>query len=357
MFKVCIIGSGMIARSAHIPAYKAHSEDFNVVGIFDVNKAAAEQAAKEFGIDNVYTCAEEMLKEQRPDIVSVCSPNMHHKEYTMLAINYGANVLCEKPLALTYGDAKEMFDLAAQKGKTLMACQSLRFLPERLAAFREVKNGNVGDVYYAELSRIRRRGIPTWGKFHLKEYSGGGALVDIGVHGIDSVIWLMGNPKPVSVLAFTNKVHADELGSAKSSGALKENVNANNFNSDLMDVESFSSGIVKFQSGAVFSFKVAWAANLQEENNIIIAGQKCGIDIEHGKLYTEAEDIADMDVIPNGFKDEPFYGHFCLVENIKEVLKGNARPFIKPEETLNVTAILEAAYKSAELGHEVKIDV
>ena len=338
-------------------AYKAYSKDFSIVGIFDVNKAAAEEVAKEFGIDKVYTDAEEMLKEQKPDLVSVCAPNMFHKTYTMLALKYGANVLCEKPLAFTYSDAKEMFDFAKQQGKTLMACQSLRYLPERLAVYEQVKNGNVGDVYYADLSRIRRRGIPTWGNFHLKEFSGGGALVDIGVHGIDSAIWLMGNPKPQSVTAYMSKVHANELGSAKSSGALKENVTTNSFDPDSMNVESFSNGTVKFENGAVLSFKVAWAANLKDENNIIISGEKCGIDMENRKIYSNAETINDLSVVSNGFKDEPFYGHFCLVKNMADVLKGTDVPFIKPEETLNVTAILEAAYKSNEIGAEVKINV
>lgn len=347
----------MIAESAHIPAYRAHSEDFYIAGIFDINSEAVGHVAKKFNIANAYTCAEKMLKEQKPDIVSVCSPNMFHKEYTELALNYGANVLCEKPLALTYGDAEEMFGLAAQKGKILMACQSLRFLPERLAAFREVEGGRVGEVYYAELSRIRRRGIPTWGKFHLKEYSGGGALIDIGVHGIDSAVWLMGNPKPIGVSAVVNKVHTDELGSARNSGALKGNVGESSFDPRLMNVESFSGGIVKFQNGALLSFKVAWAANLREENNIVIAGRKCGIDIENGKIYKGADSIESMNITENGFKDEPFYGHFCLAENMRDVLKGNAQPIIRPQETLNVTAIIEAAYKSAELGCEVKTNV
>lgn len=357
MFKVCIIGSGMIARSAHIPAYKAHMEDFEIVGIADINNAQAEAVALEFGIKNVYTDVQEMLKEQKPDLVSVCAPNMLHKKYTMMALEHGANVLCEKPLAFSYADAKEMFDLAKEKGKTLMACQSLRFLPERLAAFEQVKKGNVGEVYYADFSRIRRRGIPMWGKFHIKEYSGGGALVDIGVHGIDSAVWLMGNPRPVSVFASMQKIHTDEFGSAKSSGALKENVSVKGFDPDEMNVESFASGTVKFQNGAVLSFKVGWAANLKEENNIIFSGIKSGIDIQNHKIYSGADKTEELEITANGFSNEPFYGHFCLVENMAEVLKGKTQSFIKPEETLNVTAIIEAAYRSAEKDCEVKVEI
>ena len=96
---------------------------------------------------------------------------------------------------------------------------------------------------------------------------------------------------------------------------------------------------------------------MKEENNIVLSGSNCGIDMENRKIYSNAEDINDLTVIPNGFKDEPFYGHFCIVKNMLDVLKGVDEPFIKPEETLNVTAILEAAYKSAEKGEEVAINV
>ena len=353
MFKVCIIGCGMIASSAHIPAYKAYKEDFEVVGIFDINISAAQTVAQKFGIANVYSDAEKMLKEQKPDVVSVCAPNMLHKKYTMLALEYGANVLCEKPLELSYAQVKEMFDFAKKQGKYLMACQSLRFLPERLKAKEMAESGEIGEVYYAQMSRIRRRGIPTWGKFHIKEFSGGGAMVDIGVHGIDSAIWLMGNPTPVAVTSVMNKVHAYEIDSDKGSGALKGGVDTSGFNPDDMNVESFANGTVKFDNGASMSFRVSWAANMRDENNITLSGEKCGLDIESKKIYKNESDIEDLEVIPNGFSKEPFFGHFCLVENFAKVLKGESELFVKPEETLNTTAIIEAAYKSAELGREV----
>ena len=355
MYKVCIIGAGMIANSAHIPAYKNLPRDCEITAVCDLSEKSAKECAEKNGIKNYYTSAEEMLKAEKPDVVSVCVPNLLHKQYTMLALKYGANVLCEKPLAFTYRDAKEMFCYAKSQNKLLMACQSLRYLPERLMAYNMVKNGEIGDIYYAELSRIRRRGIPYWGKFHLKSFSGGGAFTDIGVHGIDSVVWLMGNPKCLSVKAAMSKVHANEAGSAKASGNLKENASAVTFNPDEMDVESFSSGYINFENNASVSFKVAWSANLKDQNNIILAGEKCGIDIEDGKIYSGESDIKNTAVTPNGFETEPFFGHFCLAENFLNALDGKEELFVKPEETLNVTAIIEAAYLSAELGREVKI--
>ncbi len=355
MIRVCIIGCGMIARSAHIPAYMAHKEHFEIVAVCDAKEAVAKSVCEAFGIARYYTDAEQMLEAEKPEVVSVCAPNMLHKESVILALGHGANVLCEKPLAVTRQDAEEMFSLARRQGRILMACQTLRFLPERLATKAMADRGELGDVYYAELSRIRRRGIPTWGRFHIREYSGGGALLDIGVHSIDSAIWLMGNPKPVAVTAVMNKVHTDELGSAAAAGALKGGVSISGFDPEEMNVESFAEGNVRFENGASLSFKVAWAANLREENNIVLAGKKKGVDMEGRRIYSGSDVVNELAVSPNGFQNEPFYGHFCIVDNLYECLTGNAEPFVKPEETIHTTAIIEAAYQSAERGEEIKL--
>lgn len=353
MINVAVIGCGMIANSAHIPAYLENKEDYRVVAVADFNIESAKATAEKHNIPNYYNSVDKMLEEQKPQLVSVCTPNLYHKEYVKKALMSGANVLCEKPLATTYADAEELFSLAKEQNRVLMACQSLRFLPERLAAKELLDKGEVGPVYYAEFSRIRRRGIPTWGNFHIKSASGGGALLDIGVHALDSAIWLMGNPKPYSVTASLQKVHANEVGSDKASGALKGGVDTSGFDPDKMDVESFASGLVKFENGAALNFKVSWAANLREENNIVISGEKCGIDTENKKIYSNADTVTDLKVSENGFKSEPFYGHFCLIKNMADVMLRGGVPAVLPEETLNVTAILEAAYLSAEENRTV----
>lgn len=353
--KVAIIGCGMIANNAHIPAYLENKTDYSIVAVADFNIEAARETAEKFNIGAYYNNAMQMLKDYKPDLVSVCTPNLYHKEFVKAALQSGANVLCEKPLAVSIADAEELFELAKSKDRVLMTCQSLRFLPERLAAKRLIDNGEVGQIYYAEFSRIRRRGIPTWGKFHIKSASGGGAFLDIGVHALDSALWLMGNPKPIMVNAAMQKVHATEIGCAEGSGALKGNVDTTEFNSDEMDVESFAGGSVFFENGACLNFKVSWAANLKEENNIILSGEKCGIDTENQKIYFGSSDITDLKVEKSGFETEAFFGHFCLIKNMADVLLRGATPAVLPEETLNVTAILEAAYRSAEEGKSVKL--
>ena len=119
-----------------------------------------------------------------------------------------------------------------------------------------------------------------------------------------------------------------------------------------MDVEDFSCGVITFENGAKVSFKVAWAANMPESSDIKLVGKKKGIYLPECKVYfgEDGEETLDTKTIPY---DTPFPGHIYLADNLRKVLKGEAETVVKPEETLNVTKIIELFYKSAELGREV----
>lgn len=355
MIKVCIISCGMIANAAHIPAYKYFSDDFEIVGVCDINETAAKDTAIRYNINKYYTDAELMLSELKPDLVSICVPNFLHKHYVLTALKLGANVLCEKPLAFSRVDAEEMFELAEKKGKILMACQSMRFTPDRIAAKKYLEENEIGNIYYGELSRIRRRGIPTWGTFHMKRFSMGGAFIDIGVHMLDALVWLMGNPKIESVYGKTMQNHKNEIGTLVDSGALTGSVdNIRKFNHEEMDVEDFSCGLLNFENGVQISFKVGWAANMPEYSDIRITGKNYGIDIPQCKIYSGAKEEAELKT-KSLLYDSPFAGHFYLIDNVRKVLNGEADIIVKPEETINISSIIEAFYKSAELNREVNV--
>lgn len=352
MFKVCIISCGMIANEAHIPAYRMFPDDFEIVGVCDINKDSARKMAAKNGISMYYTNAEQMLYELKPDVVSVCVPNCFHKEYTIMALNYGANVLCEKPIAFTYKDAVDMFTAAKRNNKFLMACQSMRYTPDRLAAKKYICENHINDFYYGEISRVRTRGIPTWGTFHMKKISGGGAFVDIGVHMLDALVWLIGNPKIKSVSGTIMQNHKDEIGTLIESGALTGNVDVKRkFDPDEMDVEDFSCGILNFENGVRVNFKVAWAANMPEESSINLIGKSAGIYLPKGTIYT-GKNKKNL-IIHEPKYDTAFPGHIYLIDNIRKVLKGDDTPAVKPEETVNVSKIIEMFYKSAEKGKEI----
>ena len=221
--RVAIISAGMISNAAHIPAYKNLSDRVEIVGVCDLNPVSAEGTAKRHGIARWYTDAETMLKEQKPDLVSVCTPNQAHKPMTELALNYGCHVACEKPLALTYADTTALFDLTVRNDGNTFITQTLRYNDEYSFAREMFETGQLGDVYYAEFSVLRRRGIPKWGTFHRLDANGGGCLCDLGVHLIDAMLWVMGGPKLVAVTGASAAVfgnsETDIVTSLKESGA------------------------------------------------------------------------------------------------------------------------------------------
>ena len=153
------------------------------------------------------------------------------------------------------------------------------------------------------------------------------------------------------------RMSEDELGSLEGSGALLRKVDiSRKYNPDEMDVEDFSCGIITFENGARVSFKVAWATNMPESSDLRLIGKKKGIFLPECNVYYGEDGIDTIekhDILYNS----PFAGHFYLADNLRKVLKGEAEPIVNPDETINVSKIIELFYKSAELGCEVSADM
>ena len=114
--KVAIIGAGMIANAGHIPAWKSREQEVEVVGVYNRQEERARKTAARHQIPRAYGDWERMLAELEPDIVSVCTPNVSHKMFAIGALEAGAHVLCEKPVAASYADAVDMFAAAERTG-------------------------------------------------------------------------------------------------------------------------------------------------------------------------------------------------------------------------------------------------
>ena len=171
---------------------------------------------------------------------------------------------------------------------------------------------------------------------------------------LDALLWLMGNPELKSVTATSGIHYANEIGSLKDSGALTGEVHSQSeFKPEEMNVEDFSSGSMLFENGARVNFTVAWAANMPDKSDIRIIGQNKGIYIPECKLYSGAGKTEDLKPVENLYPDSVFPGHIYLMDNLRKVLKGEEKPVVTPEETINVSRIIEAVYKSANTGKEV----
>ena len=365
-FKTAIVGNGLIANAAHLPAIQLLKDDYEVVAVSDMRLNAAQETAERFNIPNVYNDTDKMLAEIKHDVVIVATSNAAHKEITMKALAAGANVVCEKPVALKYADAVEMFAEAEKRGLKFFPAQTERFKTNRLAAKRLIDSGALGNIYFAEFEAVRRRGIPRWGFFHMKDYNVGGPFCDLAVHEIDHMLSCLGNPKALTVSGSTwTKIgnSGKELQtSAEQSGAFGGiQINPRPYDWREFDVEDMATGIIRLDGDVTVNFKTSWAINLPDRWTRSYAGEKAGMVYGNDFPMSVHGDMAgwQADTVPCVFpetdypEDLPFPGHVGLLKNVAAVLRGEAEPVIKKEETLNVTAIIEAFYLSAELHKEI----
>jgi len=349
--KVGIVGSGNIFRNAHSTGWTT-SPHVELVAICDVRKEAAEALAQQFGIPRVYTDYREMFEHEELDAIDICTPNVFHSEVAVAALDKGLHVFCEKPDAINPTEAQKMADAAERSGKILMVMRNNRFTPASQFLNKYIARGYMGDIYTGRTGWIRRRGIPgRGGWFTTKALSGGGPLIDLGVHMIDLAIWMMGNPKPVAVSGATytkfahttmsDSVHS-QFGSAQSDG--------------IFDVEDLASGYIRFANGATLQIEFSWASNIEEEQKFLeLRGSAAGCSLINDdlKLMTEIEEVL-CDITPRLSKKD-VRPHAQNIHHFIDCVLGKAEPIIKSEDGVDMIKILSAIYESAEIGAEVRL--
>jgi len=343
--KVAIIGTGGIARYAHVPGYRA-LDDVEIVAACDIAPGRAREFADEFDIPRAYTDHQEMLSSETLDAVSVCTPNVAHRQPTIDALNAGLDVLCEKPIAMNLSEGRDMVEAARRAGKLLQIGLHFRFAPATQTLKRFVDAGELGDIYYGEATYLRRRGIPNWGVFTHKDLQGGGALIDIGVHVLDHTLWLMGNPKPVSVTGMTYAAFGHRIDVAPPSWGA--------WDPAKFDVDDMGVSLVRFENGATLILRASWAAHIEKTvDEMRILGTHGGAFMKPLSVFQDKHGVM-VDITP---KELPtFDPHHKEVEHFVACVRGESECIVVPEQVLDVQSILDAIYESSDTGHEVRLD-
>lgn len=346
--KIALIGAGNIANT-HLSSYVKNS-DAEIYAICDINESRLKETADKFGIERRYTDVDTMLAAlPELDAADVCVWNVNHAECTIKALNAGLHVLCEKPMAYSTEEAIKMKEAADKNNKLLMIGFVLRFSDDAKIAKDFIDKGYLGDIYYSKAQYVRRHGNPG-GWFSDKARSGGGPVIDLGVHVIDLTRYLMGNPKPVSVYAATY----DNIGKRD---YLKTNVGwipRDAKETDPCTVEDFGSALIRYDNGAVTHLEAAYSFNGEDIAKRQIFGTKAGMDLSDGvKIYGEYNDfLTDFDIKTDNLKGSA--DHFdSEINHFIDCIKNNTPCCAKAEDGIEVMKILDAIYESAKTGHEV----
>lgn len=348
--RVGIIGCGSISR-CHLSAYK-QLDNVELVACADMNFERAQAYARENGFQRAYPSAEAMMAQEKLDAVSVCTWNNGHAPCSIAALKAGANVLCEKPLAMNTEEAREMAETARKTGKLLMVGFVRRFGENTQMLKSRIDSGDFGEIYYAKTGCIRRVGNPG-GWFSNKQLSGGGPLIDLGVHMIDLTRYLMGKPKPVSVYGST----FDKLGPRANIKGIQRWTSADW--SDFNDVEDMAVGMIHYDNGATVFVENSWTQHIDTPEHLYLElyGSKCGAIMEPElKLMSEKNDYLIEEHPVVGQDQSSFDNNFAREIRHFVDCVANGTPCLNPaEDGVELMRILDALYESARLGHEVRL--
>ncbi|MGG3470404.1 Gfo/Idh/MocA family oxidoreductase [Neobacillus pocheonensis] len=352
--KVAIIGCGGIANGKHLPSL-AKLKNVELAAFCDVLLARAQKAAREYGAENakVYDHYQDLLLDDSIDVVHVLTPNDTHAEISVAALDSGKHVMCEKPMAKTAAEARQMVEAAKRSGKKLTIGYNNRFRPDSQYLHQVCERGELGEIYFAKAHAIRRRAVPTWGVFLDEEKQGGGPLIDIGTHALDLTLWMMNNYKPKSVMGTTYHKLSQKKDAANAWGS---------WDPEKFTVEDSAFGFITMENGATIVLESSWALNSLEvgEAKCSLSGTEGGADMKnglcihgekYGKLYTTNVELNAGGV---AFYDGKQESDADLEARLwMESIVNDTEPLVKPEEALVVTEILEAIYESAKTGKAV----
>lgn len=351
--RVGVIGCGGIANGKHLPAMKQNG-NFEIVAFCDLIEERAQKAKKEYGTEDakVYTEYEELLKED-VEAVYVLTPNSSHAPISIAALEAGKHVMCEKPMAKTYAEAKAMVETAERTGKILTIGYQNRYRADSTYLKKACEAGELGEIYYARAHAIRRRAVPTWGVFLDEEKQGGGPLIDIGTHALDLTLWMMDNYEPEMVVGSVYRKLADQTETGNAWG---------DWDPTVFTVEDSAFGFVKMKNGATIHLESSWALNSLDvrEAQTTLCGTKAGADmadglrinrVNHGRQCVEKPDLARGGV---AFYDGTEEQSSDAEQRVFYNAIVNGEPLtVEPRQAMVVTQILEAIYESGRTGKAI----
>lgn len=331
MIKHGIIGFGI--GKWHLQEIE-NVEGMRVVAVADLSEERRQEARK-LGAEKTYEDYRALCEDKDLDSVSICLPNALHADAAVLAFECGKHVLVEKPLADNLESGERIIEAQRKSGNTGMVAMKFRYKPEAAWIRAAVDRGDFGDVHHTRTTYLRQpSGVPSgagnW--FIQKKLSGGGAIIDNGVHLLDLQWFLMGSPSPEGVLGATR---------ADFGPRIDEN----------FDVDDFGTALIRFRNGATAFLENAWASMVDEtKHHLLCLGTKGGATMWPFKVVQgDEKEVRDITPSPEELPDISQFSHFA------ECIRENKIPTSPLEEGIALLKMLGGIYDSSEQAKEMKL--
>ena len=347
--KVAVIGCGKIANIAHLGALSS-IDGVEIKYAVDLIEDRALAAKKKYGAAEAVTDYKKALSDSEVEAVYVLTPNYSHYTITMDALKAGKHVFCEKPITNNYALSKEMAAEAKKQNKVLNigVCNRYHKSVELIKEF--VDKGKLGELYHIYCSFRSYRSIPgLGGAFTSKKESGGGVLIDWGIHFLDLILYITG----VKLRTVTANAY-NKLGKDIPNYVFKDMWAGPPTPGGVCDVDDMVTGFIR-TGGASISFNGAWAQNIDHNEMFIdFMGDKGGIRLDYGGHFSffNAEGGVLQTTRPD-YNIPDMYER----EDIRfiEAIKGNIKTRSHIDNVLESARLLDAIYESAEKESEIKI--
>ncbi|AWH88997.1 Gfo/Idh/MocA family protein [Limnobaculum parvum] len=334
--KVALIGGGQVAEKVHV-AYYASRPELELVAVVDSQTERAKEFAERNGIARYYTDSEAMYQAEKPDLVSVCTPNKMHCEHVLQALHHGCHVMCEKPPAMTPDQAYQMWQASTQTQKVLAYDFHHRFADDARLLRGSVASGELGEVYVTNAKALRRCGVPGWGVFTDKTQQGGGPLIDIGIHMLDAAMFVLGFPQVYKVDAHMYQ----KIGTVKNNGQFGQ------WDPSRFTVEDALFATLEFTSGSILRLETSFALNIQPQSvmNVEFCGDRAGATLFPAHIYTD--DGGQLLTLYQREKADDLRHHKSMEAFVERVL-GNPANIADGEQGYIIQKLVDAIYQAAE---------
>ena len=329
---VGLIGVGAAAQVSHIPTLMK-MEGVELVALCDRDPEKAQRVAQKFGIPVATDRIEQLLAREDVQAVDICTPNFLHAPMAIAALEAGKHVLCERPLARSGEEAAEMAKASRKAERVLMCALAHRFRPDAQLLRTFVAKGDLGEIFHAKAGWLRQRtewDSDMWRQ--QKRASGGGVVLDLGFQMLDLSLWTLGGPQVESVTA---SVHRSRKG----------------------EVEDSATAFLRLATGATLTLELTWGLLMEKDFaylNLFGSGGAALLNpfrVHKGMHGTLVNVTPSLDNARNQYKQsiEAQISHFL------DVVRRGGKGMGTADEIVPVMQVLDAVYKSAELGKEVRL--
>lgn len=352
--KVGVVGVGV--GRIHLKGYKTLPHEVEVVALCDLNEARLNEVADEFNVPLRYTDNNQLFQSGEIEAVSICLPNSLHVPVSVAALEAGLHVLCEKPLAESAASGEQILEAAARAKGKFMMCFNRRYRPDVLWMKQLIEGAKLGQIYQVKAGWIRETGIPArTGWFTSKKLSGGGPLIDLGVHMLDMVMWLLDYPAPLTV-----------------SGDVKANFGSRGrkvwhtpgSQMPAFEVEDLALAFVRLNNGVSLSLETSWASHARpgmDDFFVTIMGTEATVEL-YVTNYTNKDTLTfytELNGSPVTIRPSLVFeqsDHAFAVAEFVRCIKQGLPPTATAEQGLTIMRIIDAIYQSAAQGREVVLE-